>query len=682
MSDNNVLANVPLTKVTLYKHGMGYFERRSSVTGPATVELQCGPDEIDDMLKSLIVLREGGGKVSAVTYESSKPLAERLSEFGFDLSRAEGLAALLGQIKGTPVSVKTARQEIAGRIVGVDSANTVCGDGVAVERFLLIMSQDHVVSRVNFSAIEGLEIRDKPMAEELQQQLELLFLKVRKKDRKLLKVDIKDSGEHMLTIAYSIPSPIWKTSYRLVFNEDEKLLLQGLAIVDNIQEEDWSEVRMVLVSAAPVSFIQPLYEPIKPARRTISAQGVSSSGPFVAERARRDQAFPRAPGAPPMGGAMMGKAAPAPMQAQAMMYDSIGEITGGHAAWSEPETSYMANIGEEQLNLEASQKGELFEYKIGEPVTVPRNSSALIPVVQQYVEGERVSLYQEKHNQDFPYATVRLKNTTELTLEAGPVTVMEEGAYAGECLLDVVKPDDTRFLPYALDQSVSVVTKNELDRKPIWKLRLANSILYMYNKEISTKSYDIENLSDKKKIVYIEHLLETGWDLIETQKPEETTKNYVRFRVEVEGKNRLKLPVSQERTVSTTYHMHGLDPAAAYTQWILAQNYSNEKFKTLLLKVQALRQELLDTARTLQEITTKIAELENAQKRARENVKSLGGESGRFKKTIEEIEDQIVAAQKQLDQYKAISRAKTDEFNKLITADMEAEILHAAPQAV
>jgi hypothetical protein len=47
--------------------------------------------------------------------------------------------------------------------------------------------------------------------------------------------------------------------------------------------------------------------------------------------------------------------------------------------------------------------------------------------------------------------TCSLTNTTGLTLEGGPVTVTEGDTYVGEAMLDTMKPDDKRFVPYAVE---------------------------------------------------------------------------------------------------------------------------------------------------------------------------------------------------------------------------------------
>lgn len=698
--NSSAVVKVPLTKVTLYKHGIGYFERRAKLNGPAQVELQCGPDEIDDMLKSLLVLKKGGAKVSAVTYESSKPLSERLGEFGFDLSTAQGFTDLIGQLKGTPVVVSVAANgsqasRIEGRVFGLDAAQRAVEKSVYTERFLVVLGSDGVIKRIEFSDIISIEVKDEALAAELQQQLELLFLSVKKKDRKLLKLDLPKSEISDLMIAYSIPCPIWKTSYRLVFDAEERLLVQGVAIVDNVQEEDWTDVQMVLVSSAPVSFIQPLYEPVMPSRRTIGVQGVRSTGPFVAERAQKMQvdamapAPAAAPAAPGYGGAPM-QAAKRKTVGLAQTREEISgswgaaAMTGGMEAYldleatgSQPTITDSLSKMAGQLDLDTSEKGELFEYRISGPVSVPRNSSALIPVVQEFIEGERLSLYSESRNKDFPYATVRLKNTTGLTLESGPVTVMEDDSYAGECLLDVLKPDDTRFLPYALDQSVRVLTRRDHERKPVWRVQVLDSYLHLHHKEITKRTYHIENLADKKKVVYVEHPVEQGWNLIDTQKPEETTASFYRFKVELEKKQDYHLCVIQERVMSTQYYLVGMDPDGYYLRWLFEQNYADDRFLSLMKEVRKLNREIFQLQSEEGGLNDQLHQSEQQQERARQNVKTLGNEGGRFKKLIEESEDRIVETQKKIRETQEHIRLKSEELLTVLQAKIDSEVVAA-----
>lgn len=662
-------AGVPLKRVSLYKHGIGYFERRGKVDGPCRVELVCGPDEIDDMLKSLLVLKEGS-RIAAITYESATPIAEKLSQFGFDLRVNDGFVKLVAQMKGVPVSVLDSGQEkVAGMVVGIDTGRKKAEGEIITEEFLVVYTDHRELKRVPVASIVSLHIEDRDLAEELKQQLDLLFLSLRKKDQKLLNVEISEKGKSDITIAYSIPNPIWKTSYRLLFNTDQELMIQGVAIVDNVQDEDWENVDMTLVSAAPISFIQPLYDPIKPLRKTIKAQGVQSSEPFVAERELRIGGGGLALQQEFADTGSWGAAPAAPGQSRAM---AVGAARG-----------IVDSLKAQDIGVEGEQTGELFEYKIKDPVTVPRGSSALIPVVQQIVEGERVSIYKEEQNREFAFAAVRLVNTTGLTLEAGPVTVMESESYAGECLLDVLKPGDKRILPYALDQSVSVVVRDDYERRPIWKVRITDGIIACLFKQISKRRYIVENLSSVKKAVYVEHPYKDGWTLTpESQEAEETTRNFYRFRLEVDDHSSRELEVQTESESAESYSLFNVSHQHNHVQWLLDQNFQDEDFIKLLRSAIGIKAELARLSDEGRRIEAEIASEENNQNRARENVKTLGASADRFKEAIENSEDRIVELQENLKKVRSEQAARERQLKDLLSTQVESELASEQPASV
>ncbi len=642
--ENANSSSLGLTKVVLYKHGIGYFERRGKVTGPTKINLLCEASEIDDMLKSLLALTTSGARVDAVTYDSSKTLESRLAEFGFDITTCSGLAELLGQLKGIPVTVAVSGEAIQGRVLGMDATEIIVDNQIVRQMHLTVYMENSSFKNIALSSISAIKIDDETMAAELKQQLELLFQNVKKKDRKSLNVSLSDPGEHDLLIAYSIPCPIWKTSYRLVMDTEQKILLQGMAIVDNVQEEDWSNVQVVLVSASPISFIQPLYDPVLPERPRIAAQGNVSAGPVVAERAQLQNAFK----------AKRTAAAPAPRQRKDQAPESApyaAEMMMDAMSYADSEETYAGALGlaqafsenmEVPISVEGGEKGELFEYRIQRPVTIPRNSSALIPIVQQIIEGERISLYNESKNKKFPYAAIRFVNNTGLTLEGGPVTVMEGDLYAGEALLDTVKPDDLRFLLYAVDEACPITVRQTMTNKPYWRVRSINSIIFVDYRQMREKTYEVENLTDRKKIIFVEHPVSTAYKLSDDSKPEETTQNYYRFKVELESKSSFALNVKEETDAYEQIHLSNYrgDDTARF-EWLASQNFVDADFVKFLKRVMELRKELRSFEEKIASETALLQQYTNDQARARENLKTLGANNERYRKIIDTTEDQI-----------------------------------------
>lgn len=674
---------IPLKKVTLYKHGIGHFERRGKFKGPGEIELLCGPEDIDDMLKSLLVLNVEGGGIAAVTYDSAKTLPTRLSEFGFDLRKCHGLLELIAQIKGSPVTIKVGTVKIEGRVAGLDEVEQAVGESKIVEQQLLLYCGGSTLKRYGFSSISEIALNDPHLASEIQQQLELLFQSIRKKDRKLLKIELTEAIEREVVIAYSIPNPIWKTSYRMMVDDGGRVLLQGTAIVDNVQDEDWNEVQIALISAAPVSFIQPLYEPVQPHRRRIQAQGHVSTGPFIAERA---QNFPDSFGNDMSSSGAFELQIQERFKANKSLEDPLTQSLTGTGNWrrlgplpNQSREAEAVNVFDaaqlQNVEVEVSESGELFEYNIATPVTIPRNSSALIPIVNELIDGERISLYNANRNPRFPYAALRLTNTTGLTLESGPVTILESDTYAGEALLDVLKKDDTRILPFALDQSVSVIVRDNFERKPFWRVRAWQGFLYLDYKEETQKTYNLENLSDKEKIVYIEHPVQTTLSLVSDEKPVEVTESFYRFRVQLKTKEAYGLAVVEEGQNYQTVRLEDFDsPDMAAVKWLIDQNFVDKQFHAFLKQVIEKRtviRLLLEQRKGMHE---HVAELKQEQERARENVRTLGTSSDRYKTAIDEAEDKIVLGITKLNELTGQITELRKEYIKFIGQNLQSDI--------
>lgn len=677
MTDEARTNTVPLKKVVLYKHGMGYFERRGLVEGKASIEILCGAAEIDDMLKSLMVLTADGARVQAITYDSSKTLEDRMAEFGFDVRDAEGLIGIISQMKGLPVAILSSGSSVNGRVVGLDFSEQISASGSHVirEPFLILLS-NATFRRLPLASITTITVDDTSFPVELNQQLELLFQNAKKKDKKALTVALPETkGE--VVVAYSIPSPIWKTSYRLVL-ANERLLMQGMAIVDNVQDEDWQNVEMVLVSAAPISFIQPLYEPVQPVRKRIAAQGYQSAGPVVAERAQRMELMEANIGSvgswsgsadePAHLQAWGGPPAPGAAASQRMRSSAGSDID------SRLDAAFRENAA--APSVEAGSSGELFEYRIMEPVTVPRNTSALIPIVQEAVEGERLSLFNSSKNRQHPYCTVRLKNTSGLTLESGPVTIVEDGAYAGEALLDVLKPGDTRFLPYALDQDCHIIVRNESENQPIWRVRMFGQTVYRDYRSRSATIYRIENLADKEKIVLVEHPVNPLAKIIGEAQPSETTESYHRFEVKIAPKQLHELSVIQEQELSATIWI--AEPENLDTRslgLLITQNLLNKEMLGFIKEVLKKQADLTQSLETSNSVKARIQQATHDQQRARENLKALGASNERYRVAIDDAEDKIIKANSELvkasEQYAALRR----EFLQFTQQKFEAEVL-------
>ncbi|MFS8087280.1 MAG: carboxypeptidase-like regulatory domain-containing protein, partial [Acidobacteriota bacterium] len=178
--------------------------------------------------------------------------------------------------------------------------------------------------------------------------------------------------------------------------------------------------------------------------------------------------------------------------------------------------------------------GDLFEYHIDQPVTVPRDRSALIPILQTQMEGERVSIYNEQAQQHRPFSGLLLKNTSPLTLEDGSLTVIDGNAYAGEALMERLKPQEERLVSFALDLGTMVNMHDEEENSPAFLLRTINGVIQAHYYEVRKKIYTLVNQTEHPRTVYLEHPIDEDdeWELADsTANPIVRTARFYRFRV-------------------------------------------------------------------------------------------------------------------------------------------------------
>ena len=112
-----------------------------------------------------------------------------------------------------------------------------------------------------------------------------MLTNARSKEKRSVYIDSTDAKSRQLIAGYMIPTPVWKSSYRLIFGDAGQPMLEGWAIVDNTTGEDWTNVQLSLVSGRPVSFISQLYEPRYIARQQAELPEEAAQRPVVYEGA-------------------------------------------------------------------------------------------------------------------------------------------------------------------------------------------------------------------------------------------------------------------------------------------------------------------------------------------------------------------------------------------------------------
>ncbi|MCG6881192.1 MAG: hypothetical protein LJE96_18875 [Deltaproteobacteria bacterium] len=613
-----------LRHVTLFNNGVGYFQLGGKVMAGDDIRLRVKKSQMNDLLKSLTVLNLTGGQVSSIVYDNDKTVAQKLDEFNFQLRNNEGLPQILEQLQGSEIRVLTGSSSVQGTIMGVEKRNVQEEKTIIPWFFLTIMDQTGQLRTFDTAEITSIAFVDEKLNEDLDRYLSILFQEHQRNGKTVI-ITPTGEGPQDLLISYVTEVPVWKATYRIVIPDMEKgknPFLQGWAIVDNVSGEDWQNVQLSLVSGMPVSFIQELYAPRFKQRPVLRMADEDAVTPAVPEAVMSEN--------------RMLMAAPASPRAKAgaLKKEAMGR---GYAANADMEQ----NIRNLKARTVTREVGDMFEYRIDHPVTIDQNRSALVPIVSKDIEGQAVDLYNEKTSIQHPLAGIRLKNTTGLTLEGGPLTVLKGGTYAGEALVKSLKPNEQRYITYAVDLGLHVNTKKGSTTEPVDRVVINRGLMRLHRGIIETRSYNLNNKNPQPRTVVIEHPYHSDWKLLEPQKPLETTDNYLRFEVTVSGDEATAFVVKEIRDVWESFSVSNLTPDNILI--FARQKYLDDQTLKQLEKIVAVKTELARIENELKTVQTEREQIFKDQRRLRENLQSLGQtseEKGLRSRYIQQLDSQ------------------------------------------
>lgn len=517
------MSTLPITHMTLYKHGVGYFERQAELDGEE-VTLTFGKEDMNDVLKSLTVIDRGQGQVLGIDYATPQSREERLAGNSIWLDDGRSLRDLLVGLRGRKVRLLLEQGEShMGILLGLDELPE--RQAVADSPVSLLLDGEDRVQTVRLGRVEGVELLDEQAAADLR-----FFLRTATDEGDYRQVRVRlTPGTHDLAVSYVAPAPTWRVSYRLVADpESEKALLLGWGIFDNRLEEDLENISLALVAGMPISFIYDLVTPFTPERPEVEEEARVAAAPVEFERA----AF-----------AAMPEAVPAP--AAAMM--ESGGVRAAKRARAAPSPEALRDATAVDVSGEAL--GELFQYRVATPVSVGRGQSAMVPIVSADLGYQKELLYNDRKLHKHPVASLRLVNESGLTLERGPLTVYEGGEYVGEAILPFTSTGAEFVVPYAVELNVKV-REEFFSSRQIHSLQVRKSSLIVEEWEIRGREYQLNNQGSEAYTVLVEHPRSGQYELFDTPEPSEKTDEHWRFAVEVPARGETVLRVQERRLLT------------------------------------------------------------------------------------------------------------------------------------
>jgi hypothetical protein len=667
-------SDVPVKKVMLFSSGVGYFEHAGAVRGNSATQLRFKTTQINDILKSLMLQDEDGGRVGVITYPSQDPIAKTLRSFQVDITKNPSLADLLNQLRGAKVTIQAQAERMTGTILGVESRNKSVDKGEPLAVGVLNLLAGASIRSIELPAINSLTLDDAQLQDELTKALSALVV-ARDQDKKPVTINFTGNGERRVRIGYVVETPVWKTSYRLLLDDNStRGRLQGWAIVENQTESDWNNVSLSLVSGRPLSFTMDLYQPLYATRPNVVPElfaglrpqvydgGTEEARPRVAMDAVPSPAAPRRIGYGPDGKPLANQLSEVVVTSGLDQVDGAGRA-GGLALRSASSVESMGT---------ASSLGELFQYTVA-GVTLPRQKSAMIPIVTDSVEIERVSIYNASVLRSNPLNGVRLTNTSGKHLLQGPITVLDHGGYGGDARIDNLPPGQERLLSYGVDLDVKVSMKNLASNDAVVTASIYKGALAVRRRLVNSVEYSADNRSTKQKTLVIEHQTLPGWKLVDTQKPFETTPLLYRFKGSAPAGKVTTLVVKQEYTQAETIQMLSADlgQLATYTR----TGEVPAPVRDAIAKAIRMRQAIVDVEREIAERAQQIAGITAEQNRIRENMKTVAPSTQYYERLLAKLNDQessIERLQKEreaLDAKRNDLRRQLDEYLAALTID-------------
>ena len=653
---------LPVRAVTVFTSGVSFTLREGMVDGNATVPLSFRTTQINDILKSMVLL-DTNGAVQPVTLATKDPVGRTLQSFAVDVTQPMGRVELLNRLRGTRVKLgytppKGDARSAEGQIVSVEartSPGSANAPGEIIET-LLLLSDAGLVS-INLQYLDTLSFVDERIQKEFQQALGLLAGSADDRKRQIvLRFDGK--SKRTVRVGYVTESPVWKVSYRVLLGDadlagkgDTDPFLQGWALVENTTDEDWTNVKLSLVSGRPVSFIQDLYQPLYVPRPTVAPDFIGSPMPQFSEVAIDSLSEslslnrPVAPngrsagrgggfggGGGGMGGGFGGAGAPsAKMDASAPVALNFMEMRESVASQASGETA-----------------GELFRYDIAALVNLPRQQAAMIPIVTEPIKAKKISIYNANTNAIYPMNGVSLTNSTSLFLKAGPATFFDSGTYAGDGRLPDMPAKSNRVITYALDQAVRVDRGNAQGSSTEVDVNIARGVMIIQRRELLEQPYSIKNEGSAVKSVWIEHPRDDNYTLVAPKEPQEKTTGFLRFEVDAPAGKTTALTVKTQRLVSEEVGLldGGLDRLSTYSN---KPTGVSPAVKAILAKVLSLRQQVQTLQSQLAERQAELDAVGVDQDRIRKNMAALDKSDSLYKRYVNELEMQentLVAVRK------------------------------------
>jgi hypothetical protein len=777
---------LPITRVALYKNGVGFFEHAGRVTGDQSVTIDFTSAQLNDVLQSLTAIDLQGGRIAGAGYNSTTPLDQQLKALPLALSDDPSDVDFYNAIRGARVQVNGPGVSMAGRLLSIDLRMTdkkednSAPNPITEKRFITVVSDGGQVRTLELTGAVSVTLLDSSLHTDVTRYLELLASTRNQGLRHLTLLD-RGTGSRELRVSYISEVPVWKSTYRILFtdsatNSASSATLQGWSVVDNTTGSDWNNVHLDLIAGAPQSFIQPLSTPyytrrpeiplpaeaqLTPQTHDSGSTGRARTAGLGIEGTVRDATGASIPNArvnainvatgeqangtsdasgnyslevPTAGqynvtisspgfnsyrnqyvsvdGEEMASvdatlnvgsvsetvevsaaspvmlASPKPMMARkadryfneglAGLGSGGGRGIGAGYAVGGPVANY-AETAQASITpgTTTSAFDDFFEYSLTDPIAIRKNESALVPILQTKLPVERVTLWSPQ--EPVALRALWITNDSNLTLDRGSFSIVENGSFGGEGLLDPIHPGEKRLLSYAADQAVRVTVDHESNAHTVHRFSIAKGVLTETSTDVAEIEYLVHNAAPDPRTVIVEQPMRQGWTLDSASgpgntdpKPAETTATAYRFRVATQPRETVRLHIGERHTNYENIRL--VDRSEEQFRYLVQGTKAGPDLLAALQPLFDLHNQVVALDQQIKQREAEIADISKDQDRLRENMKALKGTAEerqllqRYTGELNGQEDRLATLRGQLADLHSQRNAKDAEFQEKMEA--------------
>ena len=631
-------SDLVLKRVVLSTGGVGYFEYEAQVTGDASLALDVPLDQVDDVLKSLVVY-DAGGSAGEITLPGREPLTQSFADLPFDRAALNSEVDLLNALQGAEIRV-AAPKAISGRLVHVDRETAAGPGGAAQTRSRVSVMTDQGLQQFILGDVDAIAFADAKLQGQVATALQRLAT-YRAAGPRELTLRLHGGGSRTVRLGYVVAMPLWKASYRLSLPADPKAgtaRLQGWAVLENFSGRAWHGVELTLLSGNPVTFRQALYESYYVPRPLVPVESGSHVLP------------------PPDTGAVaaadaLEKKAEGGLKTFALRRDA-GNMAVAQAA-PMPAAPPPARLEAAAAAEEATQVA----FTAPEKIDVAAGQSLVLPLLDHDLPARQVDLYQPAVNGRHPLAAVELRNDTGTGLPPGVLTLYQRrpsgDLYLGDARLAALPAGDKRLLSYAVDGKVTI-DRSDGAQRPIVKATIAEGVMHVDRVVRWTTDYRVKAAGAAASGLLIEQPRRPGATLrAPDPKGVELAEGAYRLPFALPA-GEAHYSVVEEEPVEETIRLVDLDDNRLGA--LVSSTELTPKIRQVLGELASRRQTLARQRADLGHLKEQRVQLVSDETRLRNNLAVLGADPALHKRML----DQFATTETQIDQVTAAIAKATD----------------------